>query len=112
MGGQETKIRAQPAARPRGSGRHNRAPRHGQTPRREPRQRACLSARAPLPEPSGPFVGPGMNIKDNNVCDGITINPMSMGIPATWSARINALPPTKAKGGGVAMTCNNCRGFR
>jgi hypothetical protein len=39
---------------------------------------------------------------------GITINPMSMGIPATWSARMNGIPPSKAKGGGVAMTCNNC----
>ena len=43
--------------------------------------------------------------RDNQV-----INQASIGVPATWSVRINAMPPTKAKlGGGGALTCcNNC----
>ena len=44
--------------------------------------------------------------------EGMVINPMSIGVPATWSARMNALPPTEAKMGRGAsnapMCCNNC----
>ena len=41
--------------------------------------------------------------------EGITINPASIGIPATWSARMHAVPPTKAKlGRGSLVCCNNC----
>jgi len=43
--------------------------------------------------------------------EGITINPMTIGIPATWSARMHSVPPTKAKLGGASrMCCNNCPG--
>lgn len=43
--------------------------------------------------------------------EGMVINPMTIGIPATWSARMNSLPPTKAKlGGSSMMCCNNCPG--
>jgi len=45
--------------------------------------------------------------------EGLVINPMSMGIPATWSARMHSLPPTKAKlgnGNGPLTCCNNCPG--
>lgn len=43
--------------------------------------------------------------------EGITINPMTIGIPATWSARMHSVPPTKAKLGGSSMVCcNNCPG--
>ena len=34
--------------------------------------------------------------RDNQV-----INQASIGVPATWSVRINAMPPTKAKLGGA-----------
>ena len=44
------------------------------------------------------------------------INPASIGVPATWSVRMNSLPPTKAKlgSGGSMQVCNNCpsRGCR
>jgi len=42
--------------------------------------------------------------------EGIAINPASIGLPATWSVSMHALPPTKAKlgGSGVKTTCNNC----
>ena len=44
--------------------------------------------------------------------EGMTINPASIGIPATWSVSMNSLPPTRAKifnGNGGALTCcNNC----
>lgn len=44
--------------------------------------------------------------------EGMTINPASIGVPATWSVSMNSLPPTKAKlgrGGGCSLTtCNNC----
>ena len=43
--------------------------------------------------------------------EGIKINPMTIGIPATWSARMHAVPPTKAKlGKGSRICCNNCPG--
>tara|TARA_B110001452_G_scaffold214868_1_gene185877 strand:- start:86 stop:1219 length:1134 start_codon:yes stop_codon:yes gene_type:complete len=42
--------------------------------------------------------------------DDQVINQAAIGVPATWSVRINAMPPTKAKlGGGGALTCcSNC----
>ncbi len=46
-----------------------------------------------------------------NEREGITINPMTIGIPATWSARMHSVPPTKAKLGGASkICCNNCPG--
>ena len=43
--------------------------------------------------------------------EGIKVNPMTIGIPATWSARMHAVPPTKAKlGKGSRICCNNCPG--
>ena len=44
--------------------------------------------------------------------EGQVIMAASIGVPATWSVRMNALPPTEAKAfngkGGTLATCNNC----
>ena len=45
--------------------------------------------------------------------EGQVINPASIGIPATWSVSMNAIPPTKAKAfnmAGSLACCNNCPG--